>query len=129
MTSSLNDLDEFGIVEGLVEGIPDLFSKVELNEISEQFAYFADGFAQDAQNTYIDNPEFLHEDADKIEALGRFFDAEVDQFVKSIRDHADNKGGHLDPPDEWGSLGSSFGHGGEACTDRDLDSMFGTLKD
>jgi hypothetical protein len=129
-TSSLDDIDEYEILQSLSEGIPDLFTQSELDDLTEGFTSFADGFAEDTPYSGINNPEHLHEDADRIEALGKFFKADIDEASKSIRDFADNKAGDLDPPDDWGRGGGhSSGGSGESCSDGDLDSMFNTLKD
>ncbi len=118
------DLGDFETLADLVKALPRYFTESELNVICEAYSDFADQYPGECK---IDNPDELREEALRIGNVGGLLGVNTDSAQGELRDAADEIESEQGPEresddDEWRYWGDS-----DACSDGELDSMFGTL--
>lgn len=129
-SSHLSDFDDFETVAGVIDALPHMFSATELEEIQDAYGGFAHGYAEGcvSGSCDIDDPESLREEASRVDYVGDLLKVDTQEAQKTIRDYAkkieEESEEHRDWDDDDGPRG---GGSTEECSDRDIDSMFGTL--
>jgi ABC-type cobalamin/Fe3+-siderophores transport system ATPase subunit len=119
-----SSLDDFETLANLVKTLPRCFTESELGSIREVYSDFADRYATECD---LGNPEKLRDEASRISNVGDLLHVDTDSAQDTLRRSADKieeeEGSH------WDDDGDDRRGGGnsEACSDRELDSMFGTL--
>lgn len=129
-SSHLSDFDDFETVAGVIDALPHLFGEDELEEIKGAYAAFAAGYAEGCVSGSIDisDPELLREEASRIEHVGDLLTVNTQKAQERINEHAEKMERRSREREEWEyDHRSQSGGGGEDCSDREMDSMFGTL--
>jgi Novel STAND NTPase 3/Restriction endonuclease len=120
--SQPSDLDEFETLANLIRALPQCFSESDLQTTRQAYSEFVEGFETDN-----DSPEDIRQDASRIGDVGALLHVDTDFEQERLRDLADEnekeQESRWDDDDERGG-----GGGSEICSDRELDSMFGTLE-
>ena len=118
-----DDLDDFETLANLVRALPQSFAESELDTVRVAYSEFAGQYADEC---YPMNPEEIREEASRIGNVGDVLKVDTDTAQETLRDLADvieNEEG-----ERWGDDDDRRGGGGsDMCSDRELDSMFGTL--
>ncbi len=131
-TSKPTDFDDFQALAGVIEAFPDSFTSLELEEIKDRYAGFADDYARDcaAGRLDLDDPEVIREEASRVDYVGDLLDVDTKEAQKAIRDYATKREQESEDDRDWDADDDDRPRGGgssEECSDRDIDSMFGTL--
>lgn len=125
----LSDFDDFETVAGVIDAFPHLFSSGEIEEIQDAYAGFAEGFAEGCvSGSYdIDDPESLRDEASKVDYVGDLLKVDTQDSQKRIKDYAKKIEDESEESRDWDDDDGPRGGSAEECSDRDIDSMFGTL--
>jgi len=118
---SLDSMECFG-------NFKDLFPEVIANDVVESVKdKFIEVAKQDIWHSH-DDPDFYRDDAYKIERLAKQFEVDMSDRIKELEEQATEleKEQQPDEPDDY--EGYVAGRDGDACSDGDIDSLFGTLK-
>jgi hypothetical protein len=121
------DLDDFETLANVVDALPKLFTKSELQTIREAYTSFADEYRTSCDLT---NPDELREEASRVGNVGDVLKVDTDSAQESLRETADEiERQEPERPDDDEDDDDDRRGGGdsEICSDAELDSMFGTL--
>jgi len=116
------DLDQFEALASLIAALPALFDRPELESIKVAYGEFAEQYCSDCGLT---NPEELREEASRIGTVGNMLDIDTEFAQDVLRAAASEI--EREEPSQWDEDYEGGGGASEACTDQELDSMFGTL--
>ena len=121
-----DDLDDFETLADLVSALPQSFAESELDKVRVAYSDFADEYAAEFDSK---NPDEIREEASRIGNVGDLLKVDTDAAQERLREFADEieneEESRWDDDDERG--GGGGGGGSNVCSDRELDSMFGTL--
>lgn len=128
------DLEDFETLTDVIDAFPDSFEETELNDIRDAYLAFAAQYAEDCAEGKWDtnDPEIIREEASKIENVGDKLGLDTGEAQAMINDFADAKEEDAEARREWGrDEDEGRGNAGswETCTDDELNSMFGTLRE
>jgi hypothetical protein len=129
------EIEDFETLTKIVRVFPTLFSETELSIIRNAYEGYARQSAEDCTNNSweIDDPDVIREESVRIENVGNQLGVAVDEFVQMIDDFANEKEQEAEArrDQERDDDGEYFGSSGswDQCTDDELNSMFGTLRE
>ncbi len=126
----LSDLDDFETVAGVIDAFPQLFGSAEVEEVQNAYSDFAEAYAEGCvRGSYgIDDPESLREEASRVDYVGDLLKVDTQVAQKRIKEHAAQIEAESEESRGWDDDDGPRGGGSaEECSDRDIDSMFGTL--
>lgn len=117
-------LGEFEGLAKLIEFLPALFSENDFDAAQDAYTRFAESYVFDHG---IDNPEEIRQAADRLDDLGETFKVDVDDHRQSMREQASEKENEepqiREPDDEGRPVATEV-----ECSDRELESMFRTIR-
>lgn len=130
-----SELEDFETLTKIIGVFPTLFSETEFSVIRNVYEGFARQYASDCVNDQwgIDDPDVIREEALRVENVGNELGLEVGEFRQLIDDFANEKEQEAearrerDSDDDGEYLGDSGSW--DHCTDDELNSMFGTLRE
>ena len=118
-----NDLDDFETVAKFVRALPQCFGDSELETVREAFSKFIDQYDADCD---IANPDELRDEAIRIGNVGELLKVNTDGAQDALRESADEiekeESARWEDDEDRRSVVNP-----DACSDGELDSMFGTL--
>jgi hypothetical protein len=117
-----HDLDDFETIADLVRALPNSFIDTELKAIREAYAEFADHYADKCD---LSNPDELRDEASRIGDVGDLLQVDTDYAQDTLKDSAVEI--EKDQESGWDEDDRDYGGRSDECSDRELDSMFGTL--
>ena len=123
--TDLDELDGFEALGNLVSVVPTSLVDAELAFVREAYAEFAERFVEDRDS---DNPDEIRSDAARIGNIGDVLGVDTDTEQVMLRDFASEIETANEKPWE-GDDERRWAGNAEECLDRELDSMFGTLKE
>ena len=117
------DLDDFETAADLLRCLPRFFEESELKSVREAYASFVDQYVAECDSG---NPDELRDEAVRVGNLGEALNVNTDEAQDALKASAD------EIESEEGSPWEDDGDRGrvvdaDACSDGELDSMFGTL--
>jgi hypothetical protein len=111
----------------VVNALPQSFTRSELDNIRETYSDFAERYATECDLT---NPEELRDEASRIGNIGDSLKVDTDSAQDVLRESADEIENAQEQNQDWDSDDERRGgSSADSCSDAELDSMFGTLKD
>lgn len=122
--TDLDDLDGFEALGNLISAVPNSLVGAELASARQAYAEFAERFVEDRES---DNPDEIRSDAARIGNVGEILGVDTDTEQTTLRDFASEIESENEKPWEDDD-DRHWGGNAEECLDRELDSMFGTLK-
>jgi hypothetical protein len=119
----LEDLDDFETLVALVDAMPSSFSALDLTAARQAYARYAEQFAVESDDK---SPEEIRDDAERIGSIGGKLQVDTDTEQERLRELAweiekEQASNYFEDYEE--RTADSAG----ACSDGELDSMFGTL--
>jgi hypothetical protein len=117
-----SDLDDFETLANVVESLPDLFVESELESMRSAYSEYAEWYAAACDLT---NPEELREAASRIGEVGSSLKVDTNAAEETLRESARNI--EVEQESDWDDDDRRGGGSSDECSDRELDSMFGTL--
>ena len=123
--TDLDELDGFEALGNLISAVPNSLAGAELESARQVYAKFAERFVEDCDS---DNPDEIRSDAARIGNVGEILGVDTDTEQTTLRDFASEIESENEKPWEDDDE-RHWGGNAEECLDRELDSMFGTLKD
>lgn len=127
-----SDIDGYETLANVINTIPDEFTDVELDEIRDSYALFADEYAIECVSGQLglDDPEVIRDEASRVDYIGDLLSIDTEEVQQKIRKYATKIEEEAENDKDWDredeERGSSGGMG-EECTDGDIVSMFETL--
>jgi aromatic ring-cleaving dioxygenase len=118
-----DELGEFETLTKLIGALPESFSESDLEATRQAYSDFAERFVSEQDS---ENPEDIRNEASRIEDVGDSLGVDTYAERQILRDRADELEKEQISPweddDDRGGGGTS-----DFCSDKDIDSMFGTL--
>ena len=119
------ELGEFETLAKLIGTLPASFSKPDLDVARQAYSDFAEQFVAEQDDN---DPENIRNDVSRIEEVGDVLGVDTSAERETLRERADELENEQARP--WEDDDDRRGGGNsDYCSDGDLDSMFGTLKD
>lgn len=117
-------LDDFETLAAVINTLPESFDEIEVETVRMAYSDFADQYAIECD---LNNPDELRDEASRIGAVGDLLQVDTDAAQDALKERADNI--ELEEPSDWDIDEYSRGGGTvDECSDKELDSIFGTLK-
>lgn len=122
--AELDDLDGFEILARLISVLPNSFIESELNTVRVAYSTFAVRYAN---NCDLESSDEIRDEASRVGSVGDLLEVDTSSAQESLSALADEikdeEESRWDDDDDRRSGVSS-----DVCSDRELDSMFGTLR-
>jgi hypothetical protein len=118
-----SDLDDFETLAKVINTLPQLFDESEVESVREAYSEYADRHAVECDFT---NPEELRDEASRVSSIGDLLHVDVDSAQDILRESANEM--EKEEESHWDDDYERYASGHvDVCSDRELDSMFGTL--
>lgn len=124
LVTNADSLDSIECFWGFKELFPEGIDSAVIESMKDRFVEVVRQCLQDTQ----DSPDYYRDDANKIKQLSEKFEVDMSDRIQEMEEQAREleKEQRPDEPDDSEGYGSR--RDGEACSDGDIDSLFGTLK-
>jgi hypothetical protein len=121
--SKFDDIDDFETLAKLVSALPQSFAESELSMVREAYSEFADRYPGECNLT---SPDELREEASRVGEVGGLLQVDTDAAQERLRESADEI--EAEQESRWDDDDTPRGRRDfDICSDKELDSMFGTL--
>ena len=117
------DLDDFETLAKIVRVLPQCFGESELETVREAYSKYVDQYGAECD---IENPDELRDEAVRVGNVGELLKVNTDGAQDALRESADEiekeESARWEDDDDRHSVVDP-----DACSDGELDSMYGTL--
>lgn len=125
--SDSGDIDVFETLASMIDIFPQSFTEDDLESIRVEYSDYAERYAAECDLT---NPDELREEASRIQNIGDFLAVDTDTAQSTLRESADEI--EAKQQSQWDDFDDDDLRGrgiisSDECSDRELDSIFGTL--
>jgi len=119
-----SDLDEFATLAEMIDHLPGYFDETEMEIIRGAYSDFANQYA----GGDLGSPDDFREAANRIGDIGEMLEVDTKSAQDALFEAADEIEAQEEPDEDDGEYhGGGGGGSSDECSDRELDSIFGTL--